>query len=129
MALSNGAIIVIVIVACLASVTLGAALFKQYNPADALGGQRFSREQEMYMRSVRLKNMGFNYRESRTAMPMSRDVESAASMFPLFRLLALYEMDERIGGLTWCFISDCGRFITVLGDRTMRCILTRRVAF
>ncbi|KAL3465051.1 hypothetical protein BJX64DRAFT_285917 [Aspergillus heterothallicus] len=75
MGLSNGAIIVIVIVACLASVTLGAALFKQYNPADSLGGQRFSREQEMYMRSVRLKNMGFNYRESRTPMP--RDVESA----------------------------------------------------
>ncbi|KAL4795155.1 hypothetical protein BDV19DRAFT_389555 [Aspergillus venezuelensis] len=75
MALSNSAIIVIVIVACLGAVTLGAALFRQYNPADGAVIRRFSREQEMYMRSVRLKNLGFNYRESRTPMP--RDVESA----------------------------------------------------
>lgn len=77
MALSNSAVIVIVIVACLAAVTLCAALFRQYNPADhALAVRRFPREQEMYMRSVRLKNLGFNYRESRTPMP--RDVESAS---------------------------------------------------
>ncbi|KAL3446958.1 hypothetical protein BJX65DRAFT_278356 [Aspergillus insuetus] len=57
MGLSNGAIIVIIIGACLASVTLDAALFKQYNPADALGGQRFSREQEVYMRTVRLNQL------------------------------------------------------------------------
>jgi hypothetical protein len=78
MGLSNSAVIVIVIVACLAAVTLGAALFRQYNPAEGgIVGQRFSREQEMYMRSVRLKNLGFNYRESRTPMP--RDVESAST--------------------------------------------------
>ncbi|KAL4804416.1 hypothetical protein BDV18DRAFT_162178 [Aspergillus unguis] len=78
MALSNSAVIVIVIVACLACVTLGAALFRQYNPAEGgHSGNRFSREQEMYMRSVRLKNLGFNYREARTPMP--RDVESAMS--------------------------------------------------
>ncbi|KAL3477001.1 hypothetical protein BJX99DRAFT_257904 [Aspergillus californicus] len=78
MALSNSAIIVIVIVACLGAVTLAAALFRQYNPADAGAAHRFSREQEMYMRSVRMKNMGFNYRESKTPMPMPpRDVESA----------------------------------------------------
>ncbi|KAL4908857.1 hypothetical protein BDW74DRAFT_73725 [Aspergillus multicolor] len=76
MGLSNSAVIVIVIVACLGAVTLGAALFRQYNPAEGgLVGHDFSREQQMYMRSVRLKNMGFNYRESRTPMP--RDVESA----------------------------------------------------
>ncbi|KAL5339541.1 hypothetical protein BJX70DRAFT_397741 [Aspergillus crustosus] len=66
MALSNGAIIAIVIAACLAVTTIGAALFRQYNPAEPTGGLRnFSREQEIYMRSVRLKNMGFNVRESR----------------------------------------------------------------
>ncbi|KAL4781365.1 hypothetical protein BJX76DRAFT_359977 [Aspergillus varians] len=75
MALSNSAVIVIVIVACLAAVTLGAALFSQYNPANGLPVRRFSREQEVYMRSVRLKNMGTYYHESRT--PVHRDVESA----------------------------------------------------
>jgi hypothetical protein len=55
MAPSNGAIIALVIIACLASVALGASLFSQYNPAEALAAQRFSREQQMYMRSVRLK--------------------------------------------------------------------------
>ncbi|KAL4864742.1 hypothetical protein BDV12DRAFT_200821 [Aspergillus spectabilis] len=84
MALSNGAIIAIVIAACLAVTTIGAALFRQYNPAEPSAIQRFSREQEMYMRSVRLKNMGFNVRESRQGgmgmgMPYEgrRDVESA----------------------------------------------------
>ncbi|KAL2870357.1 uncharacterized protein BJX67DRAFT_378335 [Aspergillus lucknowensis] len=78
MGLSSGAVIIIVIVACLAAVSLAAALFRQYQPSDALPSQRFSREQEVYMRSIRLKNMGFNYRESRTPMP--RDVESAMSV-------------------------------------------------
>ncbi|KAL2822101.1 hypothetical protein BJX63DRAFT_427446 [Aspergillus granulosus] len=81
MGLSNSAIIVIVIVACLASVTLGAALFKQYNPADGMAVRRFSREQEMYMRSVRLKNMGYNYRESRTPMP--RDIDDCGRFVTL----------------------------------------------
>ncbi|KAL4886843.1 hypothetical protein BJY04DRAFT_212816 [Aspergillus karnatakaensis] len=63
--LSNGAVIAIVIAACLAATTIGAALFRHYNPAVSSAGQRFSREQEMYMRSVRLKNMGYNVRESR----------------------------------------------------------------
>ncbi|KAL2864241.1 uncharacterized protein BJX67DRAFT_361625 [Aspergillus lucknowensis] len=77
MGLSSGAVIIIVIIACLAAVSLGASLFRQYHPSDGLPGQRFSREQEMYMRSVRLKNMGFNYHQSKTPMP--RDVESAMS--------------------------------------------------
>ncbi|KAL4922380.1 hypothetical protein BDW62DRAFT_197059 [Aspergillus aurantiobrunneus] len=75
MALSNSAVIVIVIVCCLAAVTIAAALFRQYNPADHHRPRGFSRDQELYMRSIRLKNMGYNYRESRSPMP--RDVESA----------------------------------------------------
>ncbi|KAL4862511.1 hypothetical protein BDV12DRAFT_202960 [Aspergillus spectabilis] len=94
MGLSNGAIIAIVIAACLAVTTIGAALFRQYNPAEPSAIRNFSREQEMYMRSVRLKNIGFNVRESRQGTPYSqghsggygndngyggRDLESAAN--------------------------------------------------
>jgi hypothetical protein len=96
MGLSNGAVIVIVIVACLGAVTLGAALFRQYNPAEAQNTQDFSREQQMYMRSVRLKNMGFNYRESKTPMP--RDLESA-SMLPFLRFFLW--VNEKKKKLTW----------------------------
>ncbi|OJJ64203.1 hypothetical protein ASPSYDRAFT_140912 [Aspergillus sydowii CBS 593.65] len=80
MALSNSAVIVIVIVACLFAVTVAAALFRQYSPAEHNAYRGFSREQEVYMRSVRLKNLGFNYRESQTPMP--RDVESASTSCP-----------------------------------------------
>ncbi|KAJ0412986.1 hypothetical protein BJY00DRAFT_320248 [Aspergillus carlsbadensis] len=85
MALSNGAIIAIVILACLASVALGASLFGQYNPAEPLAGQRFSRERQMYMRFVRVRNMSNIDRGLRPALPMalSRDVESASSRFSL----------------------------------------------
>ncbi|KAE8150936.1 hypothetical protein BDV25DRAFT_139369 [Aspergillus avenaceus] len=65
-------VIVIVIVACLAAVSLGAALTKQLWPSDS-GHHRYqySRDQELYMRSVRLKNLGHFERESRT-----KDLES-----------------------------------------------------
>ncbi|KAF9890804.1 hypothetical protein FE257_005375 [Aspergillus nanangensis] len=68
--LSTSAIIVIVIVACLAAVSLGAALFKQYYPESSAGRFNYPREQELYMRSVRMNNMGHFRRES-----MMKDVE------------------------------------------------------
>ncbi|RAL09773.1 uncharacterized protein BO97DRAFT_160273 [Aspergillus homomorphus CBS 101889] len=93
--LSTSAIIVIVIVACLALVSLGAALFKTYGvgPGEKERPYNFSREQESYMRSVRLKNLGFFQRESMMgypggggggsgkglAPPVVRDVESGYS--------------------------------------------------
>ncbi|KAJ5436184.1 hypothetical protein N7445_007069 [Penicillium cf. griseofulvum] len=55
MGLSNSAIIVIVLVACLAITALGASLFKHYNPAD--GETPFSPgyEQKLYMAEVRAR--------------------------------------------------------------------------
>ncbi|PYH43716.1 uncharacterized protein BP01DRAFT_367226 [Aspergillus saccharolyticus JOP 1030-1] len=88
--LSTSAIIVIVIVACLALVSLGAALFKTYGGPDKERPYNFSREQESYMRTVRLKNLGIFQRESMVgypgggsgkgpAPPVVRDVESGYS--------------------------------------------------
>ncbi|KAJ6187454.1 hypothetical protein N7519_002362 [Penicillium mononematosum] len=58
MGLSNAAIIVIVLVACLAATALGASLFKHYKPAD--GETPFSPgyDQKVYMAEVRAR--GFN---------------------------------------------------------------------
>ncbi|OJK04011.1 hypothetical protein ASPACDRAFT_75519 [Aspergillus aculeatus ATCC 16872] len=67
--LSTSAIIVIVIVACLALVSLGAALFKTYGGPEKERPYNFSREQESYMRTVRLKNLGFFQRESMMGYP------------------------------------------------------------
>ncbi|KAJ5954796.1 hypothetical protein N7501_009075 [Penicillium viridicatum] len=55
MGLSNAAIIVIVLVACLAATALGASLFKHYKPAD--GETPFSPgyEQKVYMAQVRAR--------------------------------------------------------------------------
>ncbi|KAL5359063.1 hypothetical protein BJX96DRAFT_174020 [Aspergillus floccosus] len=69
--LSTSAIIVIVIVACLAVVSLGAALFKQYSPDRSEDRFHYSAEQQRYMRDIRLKTMGHFRRES-----MMKDVES-----------------------------------------------------
>jgi hypothetical protein len=78
MALINGAIIALVIIACLASVTLCASLFSQYNPAEPLVVQCFSREQQTYMRSV-LRNMNYIDCGWRRALP----VDGASSRFHL----------------------------------------------
>jgi hypothetical protein len=55
MGISNAAIIVIVLVACLAVTALGASLFKHYNPAE--GEMPFSPgyEQKLYMAEVRAR--------------------------------------------------------------------------
>ncbi|PWY85896.1 hypothetical protein BO70DRAFT_360756 [Aspergillus heteromorphus CBS 117.55] len=82
--LSDSAIIVIVIVVCLAIVCLGAALTKQFWNDEPEHRFHFPREQEQYMRSVRLKNLGFFQRESmgmtgKPPAPVVRDVESGYS--------------------------------------------------
>ncbi|KAJ5294264.1 hypothetical protein PENANT_c028G04714 [Penicillium antarcticum] len=60
MALTHAAIIVIVLVGCLAATALGASLFKHYNPNPDAEDGRFSAgyEQKLYMAEVRAR--GFN---------------------------------------------------------------------
>jgi hypothetical protein len=86
MGLTTAAIIVIVIVACLAAVSLGAALTRQLYPAESYE-RRFqpSHSQEMYMRSVRMKNLGIFRRESlfsSASVGMGKDLESRCMFFP-----------------------------------------------
>ncbi|KAH2654871.1 hypothetical protein LV164_000010 [Aspergillus fumigatus] len=83
MGLTTPAIIVIVIVACLAAVSLGAALTRQLNPAESYES-RFqpSHAQEMYMRSVRMRTLGAFRRESlfsAASRGMGRDLESRSN--------------------------------------------------
>ncbi|PWY87105.1 hypothetical protein BO94DRAFT_535217 [Aspergillus sclerotioniger CBS 115572] len=82
--LTDSAIIVIVIVVCLAMVALGAALTKQFWPEAPQQRYNFPAEQQSYMRTVRLKNMGIFQRESmnvtgKAPVPVARDVESGYS--------------------------------------------------
>ena len=90
MGIPTAAIIVIVVVACLAVVSLGAALTKQWFPYRTEDRFSYPREQELYMRSVRLKNLGRFQRE--TKLPgmgghhngsLPRDVEPGC-MLPCF---------------------------------------------
>ncbi|KAF7130966.1 hypothetical protein CNMCM5793_003901 [Aspergillus hiratsukae] len=74
--LTTPAIIVIVIVVCLAAVSLGAALTRQLSPAESTERFQPSYDQEMYMRSVRRKNLGLFHRESTSEWPVGRDLES-----------------------------------------------------
>lgn len=71
MGLSNSAIIVIVIVACLFTVTLGAALFKHYFPDKSEDNYHYPPEQQKYMRAVRLRNL-YGFRRESTGV---KDVE------------------------------------------------------
>ena len=77
--LSNSAVIVIVIVCCLAFISLGAALTRQLYPPSRYEGGRFepSREQELYMRSVRIRTRGVFRQESL----MGKDLESNCECF------------------------------------------------
>jgi hypothetical protein len=88
--LTTPAIIVIVIVACLAIVSFGAALTRQLYPAETTE-TRFqpTYDQEMYMRSVRRKNLGIFHRESMSetswaGMGMGRDLESRCMYITFF---------------------------------------------
>ncbi|KAJ5287832.1 hypothetical protein N7478_003518 [Penicillium angulare] len=78
MALTRAAIIVIVLVGCLAITALGAALFRHYNPlGDDPRNYDATYEQSTYMRGVRLRNYGHLKRESLGA---ARDLESRYQM-------------------------------------------------
>lgn len=55
MGLTNSAIIVIVLVACLATTALGASLFKHYKPADSETPFSPGYEQKLYMAEVRAR--------------------------------------------------------------------------
>ncbi|KAB8078299.1 hypothetical protein BDV29DRAFT_166462 [Aspergillus leporis] len=77
MGIPTGGIIVIVIVACLGVTALCAAIFKHVNPGDgSVNRYQYSREQELYMRSVRLKNLGIFQQETRKNV-RPKDLESA----------------------------------------------------
>lgn len=76
MALTQAAIIVIVLCACLAVTALGAALFKHYNPNEDEGHYNTSYEQSQYMRNVRMRNYGHLRAESISAV---KDLESSCS--------------------------------------------------
>ena len=74
MGLSDSAIIVIVLVGCLALTALAAALFRHYNPRED-EGRRFnaSHEQGQYMRDVRMKNY---YHLRQESLGATRDLEA-----------------------------------------------------
>ncbi|KAJ5610684.1 hypothetical protein N7510_007403 [Penicillium lagena] len=71
--LTTPAIIVIVLVGCLAVTALGAALFRQYNPAVVETPYSPQHEQVKYMRTVRMRNYAHLKRESVDA---AKDLES-----------------------------------------------------
>lgn len=81
--LSTSAIIVIVIVVCLAIVSVGAALTRHYyRPGENFSAYQPTPEQDVYMRSVRQRNLGHFRRES--AMMGMRDVESQCMFYLVF---------------------------------------------
>ncbi|CAL5873577.1 uncharacterized protein PFLUO_LOCUS7858 [Penicillium psychrofluorescens] len=71
--LTTSAIIVIVLVGCLAVTALGATLFRQYNPAEAETPYSPQHEQLRYMQTVRIRNHAYLKRESVDA---AKDLES-----------------------------------------------------
>lgn len=82
--LSNSAVIVIVIVSCLAIISLGAALSRQlYPPSEE--GTRYepSRDQQQYMYTLRQRIRGNLHRESM----IGKDVESACERLPRMNIV------------------------------------------
>lgn len=78
--LSDSAVIVIVIVSCLAFISLGAALTRQLYPPESYQSPfEPSREQEMYMRAVRMRNRGDFHRQSM----IPKDLESSCECIVL----------------------------------------------
>ncbi|KAJ5891518.1 uncharacterized protein N7473_007746 [Penicillium subrubescens] len=71
--LTTPAIIVIVLVGCLAITALGAALFRHYRPLEEEARYSASYEQGQYMRTVRMRNYGHLKQES---LGPARDLES-----------------------------------------------------
>lgn len=77
MGLTTPAIIVIVLVGCLAITALGAALFRHYTPLEEEARYSASYEQGQYMRTVRMRNYGHLKQESLGA---ARDLESRCTL-------------------------------------------------
>lgn len=85
--LSNSAVIVIVIVSCLAIISLGAALSRQLYPPEEEGNRyEPSRDQQMYMWSLRQRIRGNFHRESM----VGKDLESACEFFQVVLLGTLF---------------------------------------
>jgi hypothetical protein len=72
MGLTNSAIIVIVLVACLAVTALGASLFKHYKPADRETPFSPGYEQKLYMAEVRAREFDAMTQECWARDPESR---------------------------------------------------------
>ncbi|KAJ5734888.1 uncharacterized protein N7483_000013 [Penicillium malachiteum] len=85
MALSNSALIVIILVCCLSSVSLAAAMFGHFSIAQTI---RWSPtiEQQRYMRDLRMRYLEMLYAESRIRDPRplrwKRDVQRSADYRP-----------------------------------------------
>ncbi|KAJ5175076.1 uncharacterized protein N7482_000953 [Penicillium canariense] len=78
MGLTTGAIIVLVLVGCLAVTALGASLFRHYTPIEEEARYSASYEQGKYMRTVRLRNHNHLRQESLNAAK-AKDLESQYS--------------------------------------------------
>lgn len=78
MGLTKSAIIVIVLVGCLAITAMGAALFRRHNPLEETARPHdASHEQHQYMRQVRMINYGHLKRES---LGGAKDLESRCTL-------------------------------------------------
>ncbi|KGO37910.1 hypothetical protein PEX2_103720 [Penicillium expansum] len=89
MGLAPIAIIVIVLVVCLAITALGAGLFHRLNPTETSIQHNAIFQQQIYMRAVRLRNYNLLRKEART---VAKDLESRCTLpnhfmtdQPLFR--------------------------------------------
>lgn len=85
MGLSNSAIIVIVLVACLAATALGASLFKHYNPADRETVYSPGYAQKLYMAEVRAREF-----ESLQQAHWGRDLESRCMLIFFFLFVGFH---------------------------------------
>jgi hypothetical protein len=85
MALSNSAIVVIVLVCCLASVALGAAILRPWTPQPA-DCQRLNipHEQAAYMRSVRETNLRRIYLAFNGGRPQRQDTDVFDTLWQLY---------------------------------------------
>lgn len=77
------AVIIIVLVACLAVTALGAALFRRYNPSDAESRYTPPHNQGQYMRTVRMRN----YTHLKRASLEAKDIESRCTFFRPYQFL------------------------------------------
>ncbi|KAJ5355084.1 uncharacterized protein N7496_012296 [Penicillium cataractarum] len=79
MTISNAALIVIVLVCCLSSVSLAAAMFGHYSvPRNPRWSPTI--EQQRYMRDVRMRNLDILNAESRTRHPRSLGTDQTMNM-------------------------------------------------